>query len=111
VTLSTAGSFEHVPPGLDAAAYRIVQEALTNVLKHARHAQAHVEVTSDGDTLRVSVVDRGDAAQPVSTSPGLGRGLYGIRERAALYGGHADIGPDAEGGFHVVVNFPVGGAT
>ncbi len=109
VTLSTSGVLEHVPPGLDAAAYRIVQEALTNVLKHARHAQTHVEVTSDTDKLRVSVVNGGDAAHPTSTPPGLGRGLYGIRERAALYGGHADIGPDAEGGFHVAVDFPVGG--
>ena len=109
VTLSTSGVLERVPPGLDAAAYRIVQEALTNVLKHARHAQTHVEVISQADRLWVSVVDRGDAAEPVSTAPGLGRGLYGIRERAALYGGHADIGPDAEGGYHVVVDFPIGG--
>lgn len=94
-----------LPPGLDLTVFRIVQEALTNVLKHAQADHARVDIGLDGDILEVAIRDDGVArAGPTSH----GRGLVGMRQRAALYGGQIVTGPDAEGGFQVQVRIPLG---
>src|SRR5215470_3683864 len=97
-----------LPAGLDLAAYRIVQEALTNTLKHARAQAAEVHVCYGPGGLVVEVTDDGRAAVPAG-QPGRagGRGLIGIGERAALHGGTCAAGPRPGGGFAVRVAFPV----
>jgi len=80
--------------GAGLTAYRVVQEGLTNALKHAPGADVTVRVTGDADRLVIEVADRGGESR---TGPGTGFGLIGLRERAALYGGHLDSGPTAEG--------------
>ena len=97
-----------VPAGVDLAAYRITQEALTNVLKHAGPAQAVVTVGYEPDAVHVEVVDdgRGAAARAATThrngrAPASGHGLVGMRERAALYDGSVEAGPQPGGGYRV----------
>ena len=81
-----------MPPTIDVSAYRIVQEALTNTLKHAAASRADVRVRYWPDELEVEIVDDGRGATALSgTSPG-GLGLIGMRERAALHGGQLDGG-------------------
>ena len=88
---------------VELAAYRVVQEALTNVIKHAQPRHAHVRVSFGRDELAVEVLDEGELV-PTSTS---GRGLTGMRERVALYGGVLEVGPRADGGFAVCALFLV----
>jgi signal transduction histidine kinase len=89
------------PPGLQLAAYRIVQEALTNTLKHAGPgAQAHVTLRHAGDALELEITDTGTGG-PAPAGAAQGGGLRGMRERAALYGGVARAGPVAGGGWQV----------
>lgn len=96
-----------LPPGLELAVYRIVQEALTNVVKHAPGSAVDVTVRRSHDHLTVTVAN-GSAPDPPAHAPvGGGRGLIGIRERAALYGGTVDAGPTPDGGFAVTATFPV----
>ena len=97
------------------SAYRIVQEALTNVLKHAGSAHAEVSIGYVDDTVTIEVTDDGpgpEAADPVwaDGAPG-GRGLTGMRERVALFGGELRAGPRPGGGFTVRARLPVGDAT
>jgi signal transduction histidine kinase len=94
---------EDVPAPLGRDAYRIVQEALTNVSKHAGGAPARVRVTgAPGQGLRISVRNRQrDATYPRTTLPGAGAGLLGLRERVALAGGTLALGPDGSGDFVV----------
>jgi signal transduction histidine kinase len=96
-----------LPPSLDLSAYRIIQEALTNTLKHAGKAHSLVSMTWADDHLEIEVVDdgRGAAAAP---SSGGGRGLVGIRERVLLFGGELLVGPRPEGGFGVWARLPYG---
>ncbi len=102
--LEVTGDPVELPAGLELAAYRVVQEALTNVIKHARPCRAHVRVTYGGSLLTVQVHDTGLAAPTVG---GGGRGIAGMRERVALYGGVLEVGPHAGGGFRVSARFPV----
>lgn len=105
VRLSTAGVPGDPPTGVDLAAYRIVQEALTNVLKHAGpDPQAHVRLGTDTHMLTVEVTDRGSGA---STVPGSGQGLIGMRERTELLGGTFEAGPRPGGGFSVTARLPL----
>ncbi len=94
-----------LPAGLDVTAYRIVQEALTNALKHAHGARGEVEIAVDATTLRIEV--RNTAGHPLLGARGAGLGLLGMRERAALFGGELEAGPLAEGGFRVLARFPL----
>ncbi|GAA1304640.1 two-component sensor histidine kinase [Planotetraspora silvatica] len=99
-----------LPPGLDLAAYRLVQEALTNSLRHAGpSARAWVTVRQEAGELTVHVEDdgRGAAAELAQPSNGTGHGLVGIKERVALYGGVLRIGPRDGGGFEVRARFPL----
>jgi signal transduction histidine kinase len=100
-----------LPPGLDLAAYRVIQEALTNVIKHADTTRASVSVEfADGDLI-VAVADAGPRDPVAGCSamavPGSGRGLLGLRERVGLYGGEVTAGPDADGGWRVRARLPV----
>jgi len=88
---------------IDAAAYRIAQEALTNVLRHAHARHVLVEVDVDDGRLRLAVTDDGRGTGP---SPGTGSGLAGMRERAGLLGGTLTAGDAPGGGFAVVANLP-----
>ncbi len=96
----------HLPPGIALAAYRIVQESLTNVLKHAgAGAQASVAIIRNGGTVRVSVRDdgAGPSGRPLSTA----HGIVGMRERAAAYGGTLRTGARPGGGFEVEASIPL----
>ena len=100
------------PAGVDLAAYRIVQEALTNASKHAAGARAQVVVRYQRHAVEVEIADDGRGAAPPRTRPriGDGHGLIGIRERVALYGGTLDAGRRPSGGFRVHARLPIGGA-
>jgi signal transduction histidine kinase len=104
VEVSTAGDNLDVPPGVDLSAYRIIQEALTNVLKHAGPASARVELTYGPDDLTLRVTDDGKVASAPNGSPG--HGLLGIRERVAVVGGEVNAGPCPDGGFEVRARLP-----
>jgi signal transduction histidine kinase len=110
VTARIDGAPADLPAGLDLAAYRIVQEALTNTLKHARAQAAEVNLGYGPAGLVLEVTDDGQAAAPPGPrGPAGGRGLIGIRERAALHGGTCAAGPRPGGGFAVRVSFPLSG--
>jgi signal transduction histidine kinase len=111
VALEVGGAPRALPPGLDLAAYRVVQEALTNVLKHAGKPRTTVRLDYREAELVVEVADAGrpiPAAGPASSAvPGSGRGLLGLRERIALYGGELAAGPRPGGGWLVRARLPV----
>ena len=99
-----------LPPGVDLAAYRVVQEALTNVIKHANQARTVVSIEYQPRDLLITVTDDGQAAGGPAPSrpPGAGgRGLIGLRERVALYGGELDAGPRPGGGWRVRARIPL----
>jgi len=110
VTLTVTGTALALPPGADLAAYRVVQEGLTNVLRHAGQASASVAVHW-GDQLLLTVTDdgqgSGQAGQGDTSAPGHGRGLLGLRERLALYGGELTAGPRPGGGWRVSAVLPL----
>jgi signal transduction histidine kinase len=106
VDVHVAGARNELPPGVDFTAYRIVQEALTNVLKHAGPARASVTIGYESDALAVEVVDDGRGVN--GRAPDGGHGLMGMRERVSVYGGTFEAGPRAGGGFRVAVRLPYG---
>jgi signal transduction histidine kinase len=101
--LHTAGDLTGLPAGLQLALYRIVQEALTNTLKHACHdTTVRVAVIAERDAVHVTVEDTGPpATRPDHSRESGGQGLLGMRERAALYGGTVTAGPNSAGGWSV----------
>jgi signal transduction histidine kinase len=111
VELQVGGMPRALPPGLDLAAYRVVQEALTNVLKHAGKPRTTVRLDYAEADLVVEVADAGRRIPAVgptpSEVPGSGRGLLGLRERIALYGGELDAGPQPGGGWLVRARLPI----
>jgi signal transduction histidine kinase len=107
VTLTLDGDPQGLPPGLELAAYRVVQEALTNCLKHAGATRACVNLGLEGGALLVTVVDDGRGAAVTAPEVGTGQGLVGMRERVTVYGGRLTAGPAAAGGFRVEATFPV----
>jgi signal transduction histidine kinase len=105
VEVSVEGERRTLPATVDVSAYRIVQEALTNTLKHAAASRADVHLRYWPDELEVEIVDDGrPSGGPAPASGGLG--LIGMRERAALHGGQLSAGPAAGGGFAVRVKLP-----
>ena len=113
VELRVEGRPAALPEGLGAAAYRIVQEALTNAMKHAHGARACVVIRYSADAVLVEVTDEGSARQR-SPVPASGRGLAGMRERAEALGGTLEVGPRDQGGFKVRARLPIpqaGGAS
>lgn len=104
------GTRRNLPPGVDLTAYRVVQEALTNALKHARAAHARVVLLFDDDALEVEIADDGYGPPTAGTRPP-GRGLIGMRERVALFGGSLETGARPGGGFVVRARIPLAAAT
>jgi signal transduction histidine kinase len=102
VELEIEGDPAALPPGVDVSAYRIVQEALTNALKHAGPAHASVRVRCGADAVDVEVRDDGRGGAP----NGAGHGLAGMRERVAVYGGSLEAGALAAGGFAITARLP-----
>ena len=111
---SSTGDGASLPAGLDLAAYRVVQEALTNVLKHGGPV-AHVHIACSEEAVDLEVLDEGPARRPrrgdvpesdVGVAPGAGQGLVGMRERVELYGGSFEAGPRPGGGFRVHATLP-----
>jgi signal transduction histidine kinase len=100
------GQARQLAPGPDLCAYRVAQEALTNVLKHAGPANARIDIDYGEETLTLKVTDTGTeaAAHGVSATS---HGIRGMRERAALYGGVLTAGPLAGGGFGVTLRLPM----
>ncbi len=108
VSVETEGTVRPVPPGADLAAFRIVQEALTNVVRHSGARAARVRIGYRAYGLELRVDDDGPATAGGET--GGGNGLIGMRERAAALGGTVNAGPRRDGGFRVVATLPVLGA-
>jgi signal transduction histidine kinase len=104
VDLVIDGEQRELPAGIELSAYRIVQEALTNALRHAGDANAHVSIHYRPEALEIEVAD--DGRETVAARPG-GHGLAGMRERVALYGGRLDAAREPGGGFVVHVTLPV----
>jgi signal transduction histidine kinase len=110
VSLTVTGTARALPSGADLAAYRVVQEGLTNVLRHAGQASASV-AAHWGDLLELTVTDDGQGtsqAEPDDVrAAGQGRGLLGLRERLALYGGELEAGPAPDGGWRMRAVLPL----
>jgi signal transduction histidine kinase len=106
VRLHVEGEPFPLPRAIDLSAYRIVQEGLTNALKHARASRADVTVRYEPNELQIEVRDNGEGG---STSDGLGHGLVGVRERVKIYGGEMTAGAAAGGGFVLRTSFPLDG--
>ncbi|MFI1992075.1 sensor histidine kinase [Actinoplanes sp. NPDC020271] len=104
VTLTTTGHRRPVPAGIQLAAYRVVQEALTNTIRHAAGATADVQITYTCNQLRVTVTDTGGTPGP---HDGSGHGLIGLRERLAVYGATLHTGPRLTGGYRVDAHIPL----
>jgi len=106
--LIVSGRVTRLDPGVELAAYRIVQEALTNARRHAPGAAVDVELRYSEDVLTVQVRDNGPGSPPdATTGPDAGHGLMGMRERAAAAGGSLQAGNAAGGGFCVGAELPV----
>jgi signal transduction histidine kinase len=123
VDLVVTGQPRPLPEGMDLTAYRVVQEALTNTVKHAAGASAVVRIDHGAERLRIEVTDAGPATAPGPASPGpvspsgserepygAGRGLIGLRERLAVYGGTLTAGPRIRGGWRVEAVLPLADA-
>ena len=109
VEVRFAGDLDDLPPLVGAAIYRIAQEAITNAVRHARHAtRVDVNVTGDRERVRMTVRDDGDAV-PSGGERLSGYGLVGMTERAALLGGTLHAGPDDGGGWTVAAELPRNG--
>ena len=109
VGLEVDGDPVPLPHGIDVSAYRIVQEGLTNTLKHAHAREASVRIGYGGDELRIDVRDDGSGVAR-SDGPGPGHGLIGIRERVSIYGGEMTAAAGEDGGFVLSTRLPLNGS-
>ena len=105
VELQVDGTPRVLPVGIELSAYRVIQEGLTNALKHADGAHVSVHVSYGASTLALEIADDGTGPAPVPV-PGGGHGLVGIRERVTLYGGALETGQGPHGGFRLRVRLP-----
>ncbi|MFJ5921145.1 sensor histidine kinase [Kitasatospora sp. NPDC092948] len=110
VELTVTGARRELSPALELTVYRIVQEAVTNVVKHAATDTARVRIEYRPDALLLEVGDRGRGAQAAEVEAADGHGLAGMRERVGLYGGTLEAGPRSPRGFRVRALLPTGGA-
>ena len=110
VDTKVVGTPRPLPAGVDLAAFRIVQEALTNVTRHAGPATATIQVAYGSGDLTVQVDDDGRGRPAYGGAAGSGNGLRGMRERAAALGGELTAGPRPDGGFRVLARLPTGAA-
>jgi signal transduction histidine kinase len=104
VDLDIRGTRPALPAGLDLAAYRVIQEAVTNVVKHASTDRCRVAVGYAEQVLDLEITDHGIGGEP---GPGTGHGLTGMRERVGMYGGEFSAAPRPGGGFRVAARFPL----
>ena len=106
------GTDRRLSPSLELSVYRVVQEALTNVVKHAPGARAAVELTVSAGKVRLDVRDDGGPGGGGAPRAGLGtdHGITGMRERIGAFGGWLVAGPADGGGFRVTAEVPIGGA-
>jgi signal transduction histidine kinase len=109
VDLRMTGAPARLPADAELAAYRIVQESLTNTVKHTTANRVLVRLDWTADELVITVTDNGAVATGTATATGGGRGLIGVRERAAACGGRAEAGP-VPGGFRVTGRLPYDGS-
>ncbi|MEV1116289.1 sensor histidine kinase [Actinosynnema sp. NPDC049800] len=107
VTVRRSGSAAAVPPGVDHTAFRVVQEALTNIARHSTAGEVEVSLHRDRGRLVVTVVDDGSVAGPVEAE---GQGMRGMRERVRQVGGTLAVGPGETGGWRVRAELPTGRA-
>jgi signal transduction histidine kinase len=112
VELRTSGTDRQLSPALELTVYRVVQEALTNVVRHAPGARAKVDVAVSAGQIRLEVSDGGPSARSAGTQtrppiPGTGHGIVGMRERIGAFGGWLVAEPLAAGGFHVLAEVPI----
>jgi signal transduction histidine kinase len=112
VELRTSGSDRQLSPALELTVYRVVQEALTNVVRHAPGARAMVDVAVSEAHIRLEVSDGGPSGRSAGTQtrppiPGTGHGIVGMRERIGAFGGWLVAEPLADGGFHVLAEVPI----
>ncbi|MCQ8768404.1 sensor histidine kinase [Streptomyces telluris] len=105
VTSSVAGEPRPLPPGVELSAFRIVQEALSNAMRHAPGASVRVETAYGARRITVRVVNS-PPDKPAPRSPGAGHGVLGMRERAAMLGGDLAVGPTPDGGYEVTAVLP-----
>jgi signal transduction histidine kinase len=115
VRLDVEGDPRSLPPGAELSAYRIVQEALTNTLKHAGPATARVRLSWCPASLDIEVTDDGRGNRPgpgpaTAANDHYGHGLAGMRERVALFGGDLEAGPSPGRGYRVAARLPLGAA-
>ncbi|CAM5494813.1 hypothetical protein SSPIM334S_07677 [Streptomyces spiroverticillatus] len=116
VEVRISGTPRPLPPGVDVTAYRIVQEALTNALKHSDGTGAQVTIRYADRSLRVEILNSGpsalkDGPRPTRPTDGTGHGLLGLRERVALYGGDLDARRRLGGGYRVRARIPLDSPT
>ena len=109
VTVSLEGEPRRLPPAVDLACYRVVQESLTNVVRHAGASRAEITVSHHTGQVVVEVTDDGRAGSGNGDGAGSGQGIMGMRERARALGGSLEAGPRPGGGFRVQASLPVGG--
>jgi signal transduction histidine kinase len=109
VDLDIHGDRPPLPAGLDLAAYRVIQEAITNVIKHAATDRCRVAVGYADESLNLEITDSGIGSAS-STGPGTGHGIAGMSERVGMYGGEFSAAPRPGGGFRVSARFPLTGA-
>ncbi|MFC4008728.1 sensor histidine kinase [Nonomuraea purpurea] len=113
VLVRRAGELDGLPPAVGLSAYRIVQESLSNAMRHAPGATVAVDISRDSDTIRVWVANgpgtapTGGPANGATETRGAGQGLVGMRERAALLGGALEAGPSSDGGFEIRATLPI----
>ena len=113
VWINVEGQRGSVPPGVDLSAYRVIQEALTNVIKHAGSAAATVTIRYRDDSVTVEIANQAPAAPAARIAAprtGSGHGIIGMRERVAVFGGEFSAGPRPDGGFLVRACFPLAAA-
>lgn len=109
IDVDLAGDLAALPPAIDLSAYRVVQEALTNAVKHAPGSRVHVSLQRSHQTLDIEVTDNGPHGPPAAADgAGSGLGLIGLRERVSVFGGHLEVGPHPLAGFRVAAHLPVG---
>ena len=118
--MAVQGEPRRLPAAVDLACYRVVQESLTNVVRHAGASRADITVTHHDGRVDIEVVDDGPTGDPAGRSPMIvgrrptpsrasGQGIPGMRERARALGGTLEAGPRPGGGFRVRASLPVGG--
>lgn len=106
VEVKVSGKVQPLPLSIDLSAYRIIQEALTNTLKHAGPARTTVNITYHTDSLELNILDDGQGSRAIHSRGNRGNGLIGMRERVKLHGGEFQAGPCPEAGYQVLARLP-----